>query len=161
MGRIVLDLAFAADDSVTSHLVAYATILRALATWNRDRMPAWGIPSLYAGHVVYGTPGHQEFPDAKRISDRGWADCGPLAAYRVGELWRAGERADFRIYVREVPGWGMLYHAQVRRESGEIEDCSRLLGMKSRPPALDQNGGVDVRDLLRLKLLARRGWRAA
>lgn len=62
-------------------------------------------------------------PDVLRV---GGADCKCLAAWRVAELRELGEDARHHI-VRMGPH---VWHIQVRRADGTIEDPSRELGMK-------------------------------
>lgn len=151
MAKVTIELSFAASDGPLLHARAYRWLCRALALWNYLMMGRWSLPRLYSSGVRYGTPSAQVLPDARAILDRGWADCGPLAAWRVAELWRRGEcgpfpfapwiqGADVRIYYRPVQGGRRLFHAQVRRghvpvdgnvRAREIEDPSRLLGMKA------------------------------
>lgn len=165
MADVTVTLSFNDSDGPAAHSRAYRWLLRALALWNVLMMRAWGMvpasPSiadslLYTRGIRYGTPKRQEFLDAKAILRRRWADCGPLAAWRVAELWCTGQRgpwkfapwvggADFRIYSRPVgPDNVRLYHCQVRNKPhiqrgprgpvlvpGKIEDPSRLLGMKA------------------------------
>lgn len=166
MADVTVTLSFNDSDGPGQHARAYRWILRALALWNCLMLVAWrlvprgtsvGESVLYNSGIRYGVPKRQEFLDAKAIARRKWADCGPLSAWRVAELWTAGERgpfkfapwvggADFRIYSRPVgPDGVRLYHCQVRRRprmvpragakpkliAGAIEDPSRLLGMKA------------------------------
>jgi hypothetical protein len=165
MAEISVCLSFSDADGPAAHSRAYRWVLRALALWNCLMMVSWGMRPksplyrdslLYSGRVRYGVPKRQEFLDAKAILKRGWADCGPLGAWRLAELWLTGQRgpfkfapwvggADIRIYSREVgPDGVRLYHCQVRNKPragvlngkrvlvpGAIEDPSRLLGMRA------------------------------
>lgn len=150
MADVTIKLSFSPDDGPLLHARAYRWLCRALALWNYLMMPRWGLPPLYSSGVRYGTPPAQILPDALAIYRQKWADCGPLAAFRIAELWRRGERgpypfapwlggADVRIYYRPVQGGRRLFHAQVRRgvrpvdgaKPRDIEDPSRLLGMKA------------------------------
>lgn len=155
MADVTVVLSFAESDGPLTHSGAYRWLLRTLALWNLANWEKWRLPALYSGQVLYGIPRRQELLDAFAIARQGWADCGPLSAYRVAELWANGERgpnvnapwvggADFRIYARPVgPDRRRLYHAQVRRgpQAGlalvegkwtqKIEDPSRRLGMKA------------------------------
>lgn len=63
--------------------------------------------------------------------DLGAANCEDLAAWRCAELQvRAGENAWPTFIWKIRPNGGYLYHIQVKREDGSIEDPSRALGMK-------------------------------
>lgn len=90
------------------------------------------MPPLYKGKVRYRREARnrESFVDAAVVYKRGHGDCAHLAAYRVGELWAAGEKgADIRLHWREWDDGHRLYHVLVRRANGRIEDPSRLLGM--------------------------------
>lgn len=60
-------------------------------------------------------------PDAIRA---GGADCKVLAAWRCAELRERGDRARCTLTRR-----GTLWHVQVTRSDGTVEDPSRVLGM--------------------------------
>lgn len=76
----------------------------------------------------------EEFADGVTMLRRGWADCDDFCAYRVGELWAAGERgARIRIYWRFNPRTGLPnFHVEVRRANGKVEDMARYQGMPGR-----------------------------
>jgi len=109
--------------------------LRSSVLVNRAIMQRWDIPPLYEAGVQFGRePWHgkgvEEFADCLTVYQRGWGDCDDLAPYRVAELQEQGERADFRIYWRfNRRGHLEVFHIQVRRANGWIEDPSRYLGM--------------------------------
>lgn len=86
------------------------------------------------------------------IIRRGWGDCAHLAAWRVAECWRDdGERvAHCKVYWRlfcpicratvemgqrvcasghRFPRPNRMFHAEVRKRDGSVEDPSRLMGM--------------------------------
>jgi hypothetical protein len=88
-------------------------------------------PSVYRAGVSYcreprGTEYFQSIPS---IMLTGCADCEDLSAWRVAELRFHGEPAKFAIYKREKKSGFLLYHIQVRRADGRIEDPSKALGM--------------------------------
>ncbi len=56
------------------------------------------------------------------------SQCDDLAPWRCAELRHQGERARIRIQWKRFPN-GKLFHIVVRRENGEIEDPSAILGM--------------------------------
>lgn len=72
---------------------------------------------------------YEEFASAPLVIARGWGDCDDLCAYRVAELLETGEPARLRIYCKETADDIKLYHVQVRRADGTIEDPSRICGM--------------------------------
>jgi hypothetical protein len=90
-------------------------------------------PPLYAAGVRYQnedpTKGYEDFAIIPAIMKRGWGDCDDLCPWRVAELQEQGENAKIRIKWKTTPN-GKLYHIQVRRADGRIEDPSRILGMK-------------------------------
>ena len=92
-----------------------------------------GTPPLYRSGVRYRnedpTKGYEDFAIIPAILGRGWGDCDDLCPWRVAELQEQGEKAGIRIKWKRTPN-GKLYHVQVRRANGTIEDPSRILGMK-------------------------------
>lgn len=71
----------------------------------------------------------EDFAAIPCVLARGWADCAPLVAWRVAELRvRKRERAWWR-WQRYATPLGPLYHIQVVRKGGRIEDPSKRLGM--------------------------------
>jgi hypothetical protein len=95
-----------------------------------------GTPELFRSGVVYqneplGLP--DELVDVPTVISRGWGDCMHLCAWRVAELRERGEAANVRfvwnrMVIESQPA--RLFHVQVRRGNGSIEDPSRILGMK-------------------------------
>lgn len=133
-------------------MVAYAArgFLRAVVAVNRwylRQNP--NIPDLYQAGVVFRREPWagvvDEFADIPTILERGWGDCDDLVSYRVAWLKeraygfdQRGREPDagIKIYWRKPRRSaafngkrGRLFHAQVRRQNGEVEDPSRLLGM--------------------------------
>lgn len=96
-------------------------------------MRIYDIPPLYDADVVFGrepwAPRVDEFAHCLQVIGRGWGDCDDLCAYRVAELREQGEPAGIRVYWREPRGGSQLFHAQVRRGDGSVEDPARMLGM--------------------------------
>lgn len=89
------------------------------------------IPPLYKAGVVYKREpkGQETFNDVTVIKHFGFGDCAHLAAWRVAELQNAGENATLRIAWKVTRRGKRLFHVQVRRADGRIEDPSKLLGM--------------------------------
>jgi hypothetical protein len=107
---------------------------------NLTIMRAATIPPLYRTGVVYRPepPGPEEIANVLQVlgtADRpngrrgAWGDCDDLCAYRVAELRFFGEHALPRIV---WPKGRTMYHAQVRRGDGSIEDPSLLLVAKEK-----------------------------
>lgn len=106
------------------------------------------IPPLYASGVVYReeAPGREDWLDAQRVNEQGFADCEDLAAYRTAELRVAGQ-TDVEPVIKwqwipremmiaqgypaaKLPGRGVwMVHCCVRHPDGSIEDPSKILGM--------------------------------
>lgn len=92
-----------------------------------------GTPSIYFSGVVYmrDAPGVEDWKDIPKILQTGQADCKSVASWRVAELRNQGENATPYISYRIDHNKGFtMYHIAVRRESGFLEDPSRILGMK-------------------------------
>lgn len=103
--------------------------LESLAFRNAREMRRGRIPPLYKAGVRYatGSKHRQLWKSASQVYGQGHGDCADLAAYRVAELRRRGEKAKFRLKSGGRPG---LYHVVVVRGNGQIEDPSRILGMR-------------------------------
>lgn len=86
------------------------------------------LPALYQSGVRYRRepPGQEVWQLPHQTMALGYGDCEDLASWRVAELRIAGENAKlvFRRSGRR------LWHALVRRGNGELEDPSKILGMK-------------------------------
>lgn len=96
------------------------------------------LPPLYRSGVVYRpepeTQRCEDWAPPPVVLERGWGDCDDLVMWRLAELLAAGERAHVQVArrldetdPRRVRGTG-AYHVLVRRESGAVEDPSKLLG---------------------------------
>ena len=106
--------------------------LEGMVIVNRAQIKAGEVGPLYASGVRYRDepPGTETFRDAYTINRLGHGDCAHLAAWRVAELQEQGEKSNIRVkWFKRKPGRGRLYHIQVRRGNGKIEDPSKLLGM--------------------------------
>lgn len=86
-------------------------------------------PPLYSSGVTYATEtGTELLLDWVHCLAKGTGDCASLAAWRLGELLRQGEKASISIEVKEREEADYL-HVRIRRNDGSIEDPSRKLGM--------------------------------
>lgn len=87
-------------------------------------------PPLYASGVRYlgEGVGEEHWRSIPIVLSLGHADCKSLAAWRVAELRRIGERARCRYSSKRTPT-GRLWHIFVVRADGTEEDPSRILGM--------------------------------
>lgn len=107
-------------------------ILEALITINRVWLLRHPEFRLYRSGIRYEVepPGIECFDDIPTCLRRGNGDCDDLCGARIAELRQRGERALPRIKWRRLPTGQKLYHVQVRRGDGTIEDPSRILGMR-------------------------------
>lgn len=102
-----------------------------------------GVPWLYQSGVRYKPepPGQQfnglpaeEFALIPVVLARRFGDCDDLAPWRVSELIHSGEKAKIRVQWRarrnrDGSSGRKYFHIVVRRQNGDIEDPSALLGM--------------------------------
>lgn len=91
------------------------------------------VPLIYQAGVRYmeEPPGQEDWQDIPTCLAMRIADCEDLACWRAAELQvRHGVMA--RPFFHEVkrPGGGYLYHILVRHPNGQVEDPSRILGMR-------------------------------
>jgi len=102
-----------------------------LAAISLAQMAERHVPPLYGGRVRYMREpvGRERWQTAYETYQRGAGDCEDLAAYRVAELHRAGERKATIIVKVVGPN---LMHIMVRRANGAIEDPSARLGMRGK-----------------------------
>lgn len=115
-------------------------LLEILAYANAQVLACGMIPPLYRSGVRYmqEPPDKEIFSAIPQVLARGGGDCDDLAAWRVAELRKAGEPAQYRILKFESNDGRLTYHIQVRRKiksflgwiDGPVEDPSQILGMK-------------------------------
>jgi len=107
--------------------------LQALVLTNRWLIQRAGgrFPGLYRAGVRFRREpdGEETFRDCANVLRRGGGDCAHLCAWRVAELQERGEAAGVRVQWPNTRKRPRVFHVQVRRASGAIEDPSRLLGM--------------------------------
>jgi len=92
------------------------------------------VPDIYKAGVRYQNEpdnGEEEFADIPTVLSRGWGDCDDLAPWAVAQYRLRGEKATIRMTWKTLSSGGRLFHVQVRRGDGSIEDPSALLGMGS------------------------------
>lgn len=73
--------------------------------------------------------GREVWRGLESLMRAGGGDCKSLAAARVAELRLLGEPAKFVLRKKVVGDW-VVYHVQVLRADGAVEDPSAILGMK-------------------------------
>jgi hypothetical protein len=87
---------------------------------------------LYESGVRYLEESHHrdDWQDIPETIARGVGDCEDLACWRIAEL-RVHDGEHARAYLKrsERPDH-VLYHVQVLRLNGSLEDPSRILGMR-------------------------------
>lgn len=88
-------------------------------------------PSLYSSGVRYvrDLPGQEDWQSIPEAIARRGADCKTLACWRAAELLVRGHRAYPQFFWRDRDN-GATYHIQVQHLDGQIEDPSRILGMR-------------------------------
>lgn len=90
------------------------------------RSGAWA-PDWRSLRYAFAEPdGAEELLSAPLLHEAGEGDCEDLVAYRLGELWAAGERGAKARVVRVGDG---LWHAVVVRGDGRVEDVSQEVGL--------------------------------
>lgn len=96
-----------------------------------DPANAGKLPALYAGRIRYEREraGRERWQTAEETARLGYGDCEDLAAYRLGELWMAGES---KARARVVAITPTLRHVMVARGDGTLEDPSKKLGMAGK-----------------------------
>jgi len=103
-------------------------ILRALdllVGLDRIFLQANRVPPLYQSGIEYGKAGKLAWYTTPLLYKKKKGDCKDLAAHRVAELQLMGEPA--KIHLVQVNP--RLWHVQVARGDGRIEDPSKKLGM--------------------------------
>jgi|CXWL01.1.fsa_nt_gi hypothetical protein len=80
---------------------------------------------LYESGTRYADPGKLAWYTVPLMYDRKEGDCKDLCGVRVAQLRLTGEKAS--AHLKRVNN--RLWHVQVKRGNGTIEDPSRLLGM--------------------------------
>src|SRR4029078_56230 len=102
-------------------------------------------PPLYASRVVYRRerPGEEDWKSIDRLYADGGGDCEDLARARAAQLRQHGEQANAIV----VPTRTGKFHAVVLRESGEIEDPSRILLAMEAKHMPKQKTKICIRDV--------------
>lgn len=124
-------------------------VLEGVARSNRLVMEAQSIPPLYESGVGYlvdpDSAERQHVLDCLEVLQSGAADCKSLAAYRMAELrhaarseaeadacewritWRNFRRDPLNVGLTPRGGVCRVYHVEIRKPDGSIEDPSRLV----------------------------------
>lgn len=101
-------------------------ILEGLVRVNEIILLETMLPPLYTSGVKYERECNTEhWLTADQVYARKMGDCEDLACWRAAELRGAGDHAEVIV----TQGGSRLYHVRVRRQGGQIEDPSRILGM--------------------------------
>ncbi len=97
-----------------------------------DYLREWPLTfSLYDYGIRYerDKEGQVQWLSVPAMIAKGTADCKSLACWRVAELVIAGETEAIPIWIEQKTASGLLFHIQVRRANGDVEDPSEKLGM--------------------------------
>lgn len=133
--KILINLGEIPSIRQSSRLLALVVrpILEATVQIDQAILQNYKIPPLYQSGVRYREEprgqGFEDFAIIPQILARGFGDCDDLSPWRVAELRHQGEKAKIRITWKRQPDGQKLFHVQVRRGDGTIEDPSRILGM--------------------------------
>lgn len=111
------------EQAINAALAALVVLNRIYLRTHRDT------PRLYESGVRYRreVAGAEQWLTLPLLLQVGAGDCEDLAAARAAELIESGEDPGAAAVVRRVRAG--LWHAVVRRGTGEIEDPSKALGM--------------------------------
>jgi hypothetical protein len=103
-------------------------LLEGLVRVNLRLLDRSALPPLYQSGARYRRErkGSEDWKTCERVYSSRSGDCEDLAAWRVAELRHAGEVDAVAIV---VPGGPRIWHVQVMRANGSVEDPSRILGM--------------------------------
>lgn len=91
------------------------------------------LPSIYQSNVRYmeEPPGQEDWQDIPTFLRMGIGDCEDAACWRAAELnVKHGIPARPVFLEQKRPDGGMLYHIVVKWPNGQIEDPSKILGMR-------------------------------
>lgn len=103
--------------------------LEGLVSVNMVLMDRSGLPPLYRSGVRYRRErGTENWKNCEQVFRSEHGDCEDLSAWRVAELRRAGEWGAYCLVIKTGPS---LWHVQVMRADGYVEDPSVILGMGS------------------------------
>jgi hypothetical protein len=111
-------------------------LLEALTEINVAILRTYGerVPLLYESGVVYRREsiGQEDWCDVIELLRLKYGDCEDLSCWRAAELRVRYGDSQARAFVkgpRRLPGGVLMYHIQVQRGDGRIEDPSLVLGM--------------------------------
>lgn len=120
-------------------------LLEALTEINVSILRTYGdkIPLLYKSGMRYRREsiGQEDWCDVIELIRLGYGDCEDLSCWRAAELRVRFGDPHARAFVKgpkKLPGGVLMYHIQVQRGDGRIEDPSLYLGMgqnRDRAPA--------------------------
>ena len=117
--------------AVEAKLPLVANLVEALTSVNIAFLKSHETVRLYESEVRYELM-PWTWLDIPAILTRKRADCKSLVAWRLAEL-RVEESEDARIhFVVQKAREHTVFHVQIQRANGRIEDPSRRLGMRAR-----------------------------
>ena len=111
----------------------YLALLECLVAVDEWSLSQWHFPPLYESGVRYEMEpaGNEVWQSTPALYLRGRGDCEDLTAHLVAELRHQNDHAaPNMVLAGRAPFGGRLFHFNVKRQNGKIEDPSRALGME-------------------------------
>ena len=118
---------------VTQKIRNYRALLECLVKVDEWALRQWPFPPLYESGVRYELEpqGQEVWQSTPALYLRGVGDCEDLAAHLTAELRLQGDNAVPNMeQTGQSPFGGRLWHIDVKRQNGQIEDPSSVLGME-------------------------------
>lgn len=113
------------EKSLHKYLEGLAQSDRAYLLANPGTKPLYQLGLRYIRDPL----GKEVWRGIESLIKNGGGDCKSLAAARVSELRLLGEPVKFVLRKKVVGDW-VVYHVQVLRADGAVEDPSAIMGMK-------------------------------
>jgi hypothetical protein len=100
-------------------------LVETMVTRNRQYLTHYPRLTLMSAGIFYKES--SAWRDIPHTLKTGHGDCKSIVPWRLAELREAGEKAIVQVMVLDE---ARLFHLQVIRGNGTMEDTSRLLGME-------------------------------
>jgi hypothetical protein len=119
-----------ADVSVEQNPRNYLALLGCLVSVNRLARRKWSFPPLYESGIGYEEEHEgEEFRSLPALHLLGSGDCDDLVPARLSEL-PSGSAIPKIVEIGRDPLGGINYHFIIQHRHGDLEDPSRILGMR-------------------------------